>query len=148
MSAPQFYVATDFARKEEAKEVADVLMGSTPLQLRARWITEQPAYFDNGLGGELDREAAEAATRVAVEDLEDIWHSELFVQLTSGEKARGGRHVELGYALGQAIDRPHRQIIALGPREHAFHYHPLVVHAPTVEDLVHWAKGYCAGARI
>ncbi len=148
MSAPQFYVATDFARKEEAREVADALMVATPLQLRARWLTDQPVLLEGGLGGELYDDQAEAACRVAVEDLEDIWHSQVFVQLTSGEKARGGRHVELGYALGQAIDRPHRQIIALGPREHAFHYHPLVVHAPTVEDLVHWAKGYCAGARI
>ena len=135
-----FYVATDFARKEEARAAADRLeaLGFT---CRARWCTSQPVHKEGGLGGELAGDDAANALAVALEDLQDIRSAAIFVQLTSGEKARGGRHVELGYALALG-----RTVVAVGPREHAFHYHPDVHSLPDEDALAAWAKGYKAGA--
>jgi hypothetical protein len=143
-----FYVATDYARKEEADAVATAIEQETPLRLRARWIRDQPLFKAGGLGGELYEQDQENARLVARQDLEDINAGNVFVQLTSGEKARGGRHVELGFAICKALGHPAYQVVAVGPREHAFHYHPRVIHLPTAGDLLHWAKGYSSGARL
>jgi hypothetical protein len=147
VTVAKFYVATDFARKEEARQAAG-LLERAGLELNATWLTSQPVLIAEGLGGELDGEAAEAARRVADEDLLDITQSSVFVQLTSGEKARGGRHVELGFAIAMKLRDPCRAVVAVGPREHAFHYHPSVIHLPTLQDLSAWGAGYAAGARL
>lgn len=143
----RFYVATDYARKPDAQEVAD-LLESKGMRCAARWCRTQPTFKDGGLGGELTGDDAAAALRVAEEDLEDIFESYVFVQLTSGEKARGGRHVELGYALAYALHDNLRTVVVVGPREHAFHYHPRVVHLSGLDELAGWAENYMAGARL
>ena len=148
MSPTDFYIATDFAKKDVAHVLAERIQLVTPLTLRARWIINQPAYKDGGLGGELRDDEASAARRVAQEDLEDIACSNLFIQLTSGEKARGGRQVELGYALGRSLQEKFFTIVVCGPREHAFHYHPHVTHVPDQDQLISWLKGYSAGAGL
>jgi hypothetical protein len=144
---PKFYVATDFARKEEALGAA-ALLEARGLELNARWLTSQPVLKEGGLGGELEGDHAAAALEIAQQDLDDIRASHVFVQLTSGEKARGGRHVELGFALALACHDRVRAVLAVGPREHAFHYHPHVTHLPSAGDLSHWAAGYVSGAKL
>lgn len=141
-----FYVAADYARKEDARALSDALIEGSggELACSARWIYDQPQHKDGGLGGELDDEDAKSAARVAMEDLEDIASADIFIQLTTGEKARGGRQVELGYAFAiaqsQAVIATSPEIegavnplliMVVGPREHVFHYHPTVVHVST-----------------
>ena len=145
--ALKFYVATDFARKEAALAAA-ALLEACGLELNARWLTSQPVHKEGGLGGELEGDHAAAALEIAQQDLDDIRASHIFVQLTSGEKARGGRHVELGFAIALAMHDRVRAILAVGPREHAFHYHPHVTHLPSVHDLPHWAAGFISGAKL
>ena len=135
------YVAADYAKKHLARQVAERLeelgIGST-----ARWYSSQPAYKDNGLGGELEGEDAVAAARVAQEDMDDIQSANLFVQLTTGELHRGGRTTELGYAIALKQSWPERLVVCVGPREHAFHYHPLVAHVETVDQLMAFLRGW------
>lgn len=140
-----FYVATDYARKEEARALAEALIeqsGGT-LACSSRWIYDQPLFKEGGLGGELDAEDAPKAAQVAREDFDDIASSDIFIQLTSGVKARGGRHVELGYALAinQSQSIIHGDgggspllVLVVGPREHAFHYLDQVVHVRLGND--------------
>ncbi len=144
-----FYVATDYARKSDAARLAEALLSAVPsFVLNARWVTDQPVFVEGGLGGELGPEDAASAARVAEEDLQDIRCSSVFVQLSSGEKSRGGRQVELGYALATQERLAGRAIIVVGPREHAFHYHPAVAHVEDLEQLVAWARGYATGAGL
>jgi hypothetical protein len=147
MNRMRAYVAADFARKEAAREVAELLEEYVGIENGARWNTTQPETKEGGLGGELAATDATEALKVACEDLEDICECGVFVQLTTGEKARGGRHVELGYALGLALADNHRQIVVVGPREHAFHYHPRVAHLVSLDELRAWAIGYAGALR-
>lgn len=144
MSGPKVYVATDFHRKEEALAVAK-LLEPFGIELNARWLTNQPVILEEGLGGRLEGKNAEAAVKVAQEDLEDIKNASLFVQLTSGEKKRGGNHVELGYALAFSESSNYRPVIAVGPPEHAFHYHPGLVQLENTRELTIWVSGYMKG---
>ena len=73
-------------------------------------------YHVTRVGGPSDERAAlDAAER----NLEDIDACEVFVVLTTGSPARGGRHFETGYAF--ARDKP---IIVVGPIEHTFSISP------------------------
>jgi hypothetical protein len=84
--------------------------------------------------GELDPEAAAAA------DLEDLARADTLISFTQGpgnpHQGRGGRHVELGVALGREMS-----VVIVGPPEHAFH-HLAGVHAfPNWESALHAIVG-------
>lgn len=107
------YIAARYSRRLEAVGIAAGLRwaGHT---VTARWLLgkhELPG------GGEPVPERD-----WAVEDLRDIDVSNVLVSLTEapgvGGRARGGRHVEFGYAIGTG----HCRLILLGPRENVFHH--------------------------
>lgn len=133
-SEPTVYVAADFLRKEEVAALCAQLekLGLEPTNTCT--LDGEPG---GGAGGELEGEAEQNAIATARLDLDDIDRSELFIQLTTGELARGGRHVKLGYALSRELT-----IIIVGPREHVFHYHPQVHHLPTADMLLIWLRGW------
>ena len=59
-------------------------------------------------------------------DFEDVRHADVCVAFTEAPdeaQGRGGRHAELGIALGLG----HR-VIVIGPREHVFHCLPQIEH--------------------
>ena len=141
----KFYVAADFLRKPAALAVAETLEAAG-MQCTARWIRTQPVTKEGGLGGELGGDESATAAIVADEDLEDIAAAPVFVQLTTGEKCRGGRQVELGFAIALARGDRSRTVISVGPRETAFHYHHSVLALESVADLLDWARTRKAGA--
>lgn len=116
------YLAADYARRKEilSYSLQDNFL-ELGMQTTSRWLTNPPAFNDGGIGS-----GSPIATGFALEavkcDLADIEAADVFVQFTTGEKARGGRHVELGYAIASKLP-----IIVIGPIEHVFHYHPSVV---------------------
>ena len=66
-------------------------------------------------------EVEEMWQRWALQDLSEVAQADLMIAFTDGQWARGGRHVELGYALALGIP-----VALVGPKEHIFHSHPLV----------------------
>ena len=60
------------------------------------------------------------ARDAAERNLKDIDACDVFIVLTTGTPARGGRHFETGYAF--ALGKP---IMVVGPVEHAFQYLPI-----------------------
>lgn len=62
-------------------------------------------------------------------DFEDLARSDMCIAFTEAEGARGrgGRHTELGIALGLGL-----RVILVGPREHVFHC------LPGVEQYADW----------
>lgn len=113
------YLAADFARQAEIKRYADGLE-AVGVVVTSSWLVEEsedaiPPGMLTAIGVTPHR-----ARQCAVTDAEEIRSAEAFVQFTTGEKARGGRHNELGIAIAYA-----KEIFIVGPSETVFHYHPL-----------------------
>lgn len=76
------------------------------------------------------RQAADAAAI----DLHDLSGADVLIAATDGPGAaaggRGGRHVELGFALALG-----RRVLVVGPPEHVFHHLPAVRCVDTWDEV-------------
>jgi hypothetical protein len=131
----RLYVAADYARMEDARLLLKLAAMHVDIEPCCRWVADGTP--GDGLGGGLSLEEAGLAEAAGLDDLEDIDASELFIQLTTGELARGGRQVELGYAIAMS-----KSILVVGPKEHVFHYHPIVQQVTTNGEALAWLAGY------
>ena len=119
----KIYLAARFSRKDELNGHADQLR-ATGHEVTSRWLTgahEWSGVADNEIP------AADQA-RFAREDIEDIDRADVIVCFTEAPHAgpaRGGRHVEAGYALGIG-----KRILAVGWRENVFYALPQVEFFP------------------
>ncbi len=111
------YIAADFGRVDEAEALGRLIERLDGLRVVSRWH-QRPNVIESAsstrMGGPTGTDVARAA---AHRNLDDICGCDLFLVLTTGTTARGGRHFETGYAL--AHNKP---IIVVGPIEHAFQH--------------------------
>lgn len=104
----KIYLAASYSRREEILEFKNVIeqIGHT---VTSRWILEhRDAYTSHEM-----RECAK-------EDIEDIVTADMLIAFTessSHTNRRGGRHTELGVALGLSMP-----IIRVGPEEENIFY--------------------------
>ena len=95
------YLAADFGRADDTNEVAQLLEQSAHVRVVSRWH-KRPSAAESAaasrVGGPAERVAREAAER----NLEDIAACDVFIVLTTGMPARGGRHFETGYGSCRA----------------------------------------------
>lgn len=130
MTAP-VYLAARYSRREELCGYRQTLreLGFT---VTSRWLNGAHQVDDNGLSAEAD---PTDRMRFAREDYEDLKAADLVVAFTEtprGTNSRGGRHVELGIAIG--LGTP---ILIVGPRENVFCcLEPEVMVVPTWEDAL------------
>ena len=116
-----FYLAARYDRMPEMVEVADRLRGIGH-EVTSRWI--------RGFGN------PDADT--ALYDLTDVVIADALVLFTEDPTAnvpfaaRGGRHVEFGYAL-----RAGKKLYLVGPRENIFHELPDVLAFDDVDEMLH-----------
>ena len=116
----KLYLAARYDRIDEMAELADTIedLGH---EVTSRWI-EGNSQPDGESGGY---------------DLTDVVVADGLVLFTEEPTAnvpfaaRGGRHVEYGYAL-----RAGKQMFIVGPRENIFHELPQVVRFSTTTDLL------------
>ena len=114
------YLASRYDRRSEMVEVADRLVGAGH-GVTSRWI--------RGFG--------KPDAETALYDLTDIVVADALVLFTEEPEAhlpftaRGGRHVEFGYAL-----RAGKKLFLVGPGENIFHHLPDVVAVDDVEELL------------
>lgn len=141
-----FYVAGTYRRRAELAQLAESLQVATGWKSTARWLLTPPdsAYMcpnhtGNGClvcggSGDVAEHYPEAAARFARNDLQDVAAAGVLIAVTECPGApgagRGGRHVELGYALGLNIS-----VVVFGPAENIF-THLAVAHASTFTQLV------------
>ena len=108
---------------------------SGPGEVKSRWLNGSH-QLDNagssiGEDGERRFEAGDPAVnhlraRFAGEDIADVMAAETVVAFTEEPRtcnSRGGRHVELGIALGAG-----KRVIVIGPRENVFCWLPGIEH--------------------
>ncbi len=123
----RIYLAARYSRREEMRIIAAELetMGH---EVTSRWI--------NGSHELTDHPAYEDRTRLACEDMQDLYRADVVISFTEQPRAaldnpgRGGRHVEFGLALRN----PGQRKIVVGWRENVFHYLPEVEFYETWEQ--------------
>jgi hypothetical protein len=140
----KIYLAARYSRHEELCGYRDQLraMGHT---VQAVWLDGQHQISDRGepIGehgealvegddGSHSERAAALRQKFACEDFRDVAECQLLIAFTETPRtgaSRGGRHVELGIALGMA-----KEVWIVGPRENIFCWLPAVKHFEIWED--------------
>ena len=146
LTPASFYVSARFGRQAEARRVADSITELTGWRSNSRWLDDTPEN-DVAIHRHLSLSALAARS-----DFDDIARSDFVVCLTeavdpvlfrdpTGEPlvpasaARGGRHVEVGFAIAKGIP-----VFTIGPRENLFH--ALCYPADNVEHVVEKVRHY------
>jgi nucleoside 2-deoxyribosyltransferase len=117
------YLASRFSRIDELRDYK--------AQLEAHGITVTSRWLLGGhewVGTPDEEIPVERLARFALDDIEDIEASDLVVCFTESPRsgpARGGRHVEFGYALARGID-----LLVVGHRENVFYCLPGLAFEP------------------
>ena len=116
----KIFLCGRYSRKHQFRELRTRLhtMGHI---VTSRWLdTDWEKKDDSGSSAA----PAEYRKRHAVEDLEDVGACDCLIAFTEEPRSntRGGRHVELGYALAC-----NKIIYLVGPLEHIFCSHPRVM---------------------
>lgn len=116
----RIYLMARYARHPEMRKYRDELE-ALGYVVTSRWINgghELPG----SIGGDIP---LEYGRRYALEDWDDLADADVCIGFTEHEdvpnRGRGGRHVEMGAALGME-----KRVIIVGPRENVFCYLPQV----------------------
>jgi len=141
----RIYLAGRYSRRLELCGYRDQLiaLGHT---IQAVWLNgghqidrDGLPIGDNGAalveGGAGSERAAALRAKFAHEDFRDVAMCELLIAFTEephSSAKRGGRHVELGIALGMM-----KHVWVVGPRENIFCWHEDVRHCETWEECLH-----------
>ena len=106
------YIAGFFDAQQRLRAVRDRLRTITSWRIRARWLDEVAGQVPLVTPPSL----SDDYRRYAERDLEDIMDCHLVLVDTLDVTPRGGREVEVGYALGLYIP-----FIVVGPKRNVFH---------------------------
>jgi len=111
----RIYLAARYSRREELCGYRSQLeaLGHT---VTSRWLNGNHQIDDKGLSVEAAQNERE---RFATEDFTDVLSAHVLIAFTEqprSSNSRGGRHVELGIALGSR----RMAVIVVGPRENVF----------------------------
>ena len=128
------YLSSRYSRRLELCNYADELR-SMGFDVQARWLLGDAQRHGDAAASAVIEETVsipvDEGRLFAVDDLEDIMMADLFIAFTENSrahsKARGGRHVEFGYALAiqdwivgwSAPGVP--RILTVGPLENIFY---------------------------
>lgn len=117
------YLAGRYARRDELRGYA--------LDLRSLGIDCDPAWLREP--HDWDGVDPDQARRLALDDWRDIHAADMVIAFTDGPNTtrRGGRHVEVGIALGLGLP-----VTLVGPAENVFHHLPEVGLASTWDEAL------------
>lgn len=123
----KLYLAAAFQRQAEIRGYRGALEAAGH-EVTSRWLDNDAP--DSVTLGKPCGEWAEFARS----DVDDVRNADVLVSFTSGELARGGRHVEYGLAVAWGLQR-----VIVGPVEHVFHMLPGAIVFTRPGELLHWA---------
>jgi len=144
----RIYLAARYSRRDELCEIRRAIEAAGRHVVRARWLDGNHQISDSGIpiGEGFERDdmsggdsAAVLRQRFAQEDFDDVASCDLFVAFTEPPRSsasRGGRHVELGIALGLG-----KRIAVVGFRENVFCWLPVVQFYEFMPDLLASLEG-------
>ena len=115
----KFYLAARYSRRTELVAYRDDIESWGGV-VTSRWLEGNHQISDGEEANPKD------ARTFAVEDRDDVLAADYVIAFTEEPRAtnsRGGRHVELGIALGAG-----KRVIVVGPRENVFVWLPSVKH--------------------
>lgn len=117
-AAWRVYLASRFARQSELRQIARELEADG-FEVTSRWLLSPSPLADDEL-----HDSGPAAD-FAQMDFEDLRRAHICIAFTEPASeprpGRGGRHAELGIALGLGLE-----VLLVGPREHVFHCLPRI----------------------
>jgi nucleoside 2-deoxyribosyltransferase len=128
MIANGVYLAGRYSRKNELRECAAELE-ACDYPITSSWLKE---HYDPNV--QLKEITDEDNRKIAEQDVFDIERAEAMVFFAEDQDAqppRGGRHVELGYALALGL-----KLFVIGAKENIFHFLPCVKVYPTWRDFM------------
>jgi hypothetical protein len=151
----KIYLASRYSRREELCGYREQVQNVGHM-VTSRWLNGQHQISDSGVpigdhGERLvegdDGSNTEAAARLrqsfAAEDFQDVLLCDLLIAFTEQPRSgasRGGRHVELGIALGLM-----KRVWIVGPRENIFCWLEDVRHFETWEQCLNAICHECSG---
>lgn len=142
----QIYLAARYSRREELcgyrEQIRTLghnvdavwLNGEHQISNEGTPIGEHGEALVEGDGGSDSERAAALRQKFAQEDFRDVMMSDLLIAFTEPPRSsasRGGRHVELGIALGMM-----KRVWIVGPRENIFCWLEDVRHFPTWDECL------------
>jgi len=114
------YLAGSFSRCEELNGYADELRSLGHI-VDCRWLEGFHQVHPGAWKVENSEEMPPEAERFAIDDLKDLYASDIVVSFTGTGAHRGGRHVEFGMGVAWG-----KRMIVVGKRENVFHCLPVV----------------------
>lgn len=113
----KIYLSAAWHRREEMQKLRDELIADG-FWVRSRWLDPGAKSLSNDVAADID--------------LDDISDCDVFVTFGQypGSYYTGGRHVELGFALGLGLT-----CLLVGPPENVFHHYSGVKRVVSVVDL-------------
>jgi len=132
----RIYLAASYSRRKELCGYAEVLKGYGH-EITSRWLNGAHEAAD-------ENPTQEEMARWATEDISDIQLSDALIAFTEPPKSgasRGGRHVELGYAIAiKDIEEPDFMVFTVGPVENIFCALDDVVNCNDLNDVVEYIE--------
>lgn len=131
----KIYLASSYLRRLELCGYRDRLQAIGHI-VTSRWLNGAHVITDrpDGDDGSCSPEAALLRQVYGNEDLLDLNAASVVIGFTeppNSRSARGGRHVEFGYALAKG-----KQLIVVGYRENIFHWLPAVRFFESFDDFL------------
>lgn len=114
----KIYIAASHPRFEQAENFA-LMARTAKIDVTSHWHSQpdkesytpkDPTKLPKIMEGASER------------DLWEVKSADILVVITGDTLTKGGRHAEVGIALGEG-----KEVLLIGPREMVFHYHPRVV---------------------
>lgn len=132
------YLAASFADREVVRDLRDLIHDLFPgkVEVTSSWLEESEVPFDD------DDEHARWMRGLANEDVEDIRRADAFAVINGTPSTSGGRHTEVGVAIGMSFFDD-KDIFIVGPvRENVFQYRAQLVHVPSIPEFMDALEQY------
>lgn len=133
------YLAGRFSRLPELVSIADELEATTLITVTSRWLRGGHEW----VGTPDEAIPVERNAVFAQDDFDDIDAADLIVCFTEPARsapARGGRHVEAGYALAKRMP-----MIVVGPVENIFYCLPEITRVESWSEATWMVRGLALG---
>lgn len=114
------YLCSRYSRRDQMRSVREELQRQGHV-VTSRWLDTN--WEEKDRSGSSSAAPPAYRQEYAVKDLEDVAAADCLIAFTEepGVSGRGGRHVELGFALALG-----KRVIVVGRRENLFCHHPCV----------------------
>ncbi len=135
----RIYLAARYSRREELcryrEQIEAIERSDVSFKVVARWLDGNHQVDDRGLSVEGESSERERFARENVADVASAYMVISFTETPRSTSSRGGRHVEMGIALGMD-----KRVVVVGPRENVFHCLPQIEIFPTWEECLAMLK--------